>query len=103
MIVKTQTLRGFQQRLATESVSNLAGVLGRWILPRQRTALRQAGRRRRVFTPLATFWNFLAQVLSPSQPCRETVRPHPSGPSGSTPSRPLLLHRCLLPGPASIT
>jgi len=74
MIGKTQTLRGFQQRLAAESVSNLAGVLGRWILPVQRSALRHGGRRRRVFTPLATFWNFLAQVLSPSQPCRETVR-----------------------------
>lgn len=74
MIGKAQTLRGFQQRLAAESVSNLAGVLGRWILPAQRTALRQGGRRRRVFTPLATFWNFLAQVLSPPQPCRETVR-----------------------------
>lgn len=67
-------LNGFHRRLAGESLSNLAGVLGQWIPPRQRTLLRQSGRRRRVFTPMATFWNFLAQVLSPAQPCREAVR-----------------------------
>ena len=70
----TAGLRGFQRRLAAESVSNLAGVLGRWIPARQHQCLRRCGRRRRLFPPLATFWNFLAQVLSPPQPCRETVR-----------------------------
>lgn len=67
-------LNGFHGRLAGESLSNLAGVLGQWIPHQQRTLLRQGGRRKRVFTPMATFWNFLAQVLSPRQPCRETVR-----------------------------
>ena len=70
----TAGLRGFQRRLAAESVSNLAGVLGRWIPARQHQCLRRCGRRRRLFPPLASFWNFLAQVLSPPQPCRETVR-----------------------------
>jgi hypothetical protein len=30
--------------------------------------------RRRVFTPAATFWLFLSQVLGPARACRETVR-----------------------------
>ena len=67
-------LNGFHQRLAGESLSNLAGVLGHWIPHQQRTLLRKNGHRKRVFTSMATFWNFLAQVLSPAQPCRETVR-----------------------------
>ena len=67
-------LKGFHRRLAGESLSNLAGVLGQWITHQQRTLLRQSGRRKRVFTPMATFWNFLTQVLSPAEPCRETVR-----------------------------
>ncbi len=67
-------LYGFHQRLAGESLSNLAGVLGQWIPLELRTRLRRSGRRQRVFTPMTTFWNFLAQVLSPAQPCRETVR-----------------------------
>jgi hypothetical protein len=55
-------------------MSNLAGILGHWI-PRQQIArLRCCGQRQRVFTPLTTFWSFLSQVLSPAQPCRETVR-----------------------------
>jgi hypothetical protein len=30
--------------------------------------------RERVFSPPVTFWAFVAQVLSPESPCRETVR-----------------------------
>jgi len=33
-----------------------------------------SGSRRRVFTPDATFWLFLAQVLGPARACREAVR-----------------------------
>lgn len=74
MAVRGKALECFQQRLAGESLSNLAGVLGRLIPLRQRMRLRRCGQRKRVFTPMTTFWNFLAQVLSPAQPCRETVR-----------------------------
>jgi DDE family transposase len=67
-------LHHFHRRLAGEALSHLGGILGDWIPQRQLDRLRQCGRRRRVFTPMATFWSFLAQVLSPAQPCRETVR-----------------------------
>lgn len=74
MAVYRQALQCFHLRLAGESMSDLAGVVGHWISAQQRTHLRRSGRRKRLFTPMATFWNFLAQVLSPGQPCRETVR-----------------------------
>ena len=74
MAVYGKALKYFHQRLAGEALSNLAGVLGPWIPNRQRTRLRSCGQRKRVYTPMTTFWNFLAQVLSPAQPCRETVR-----------------------------
>jgi len=74
MTVYRNVLRGFHQRLAGEALCNLAGVAGHWIPSDLRTRLRRSGQRKRVFTPMATFWNFLAQVLSPAQPCRETVR-----------------------------
>jgi hypothetical protein len=32
------------------------------------------GSRQRLFSPLITFWAFLAQVLSPNSPCREALR-----------------------------
>lgn len=67
-------LRSFHRRLAAEACSSLAGVVGDLISVRQLDRLRASGCRRRVFTPAATFWSFLAQVLSPTQPCRETVR-----------------------------
>jgi hypothetical protein len=67
-------LHHFHRRLAGEAMSNLAGVLAGLIPPQQLDRLRRFGCRRRVFTPAATFWSFLAQVLSPAQPCRETVR-----------------------------
>jgi hypothetical protein len=67
-------LQIFHQRLAGESFSHLAGILGGWICTQERTLLRNSGKRRCVFSPMTTFWNFLAQVLTPAQPCRETVR-----------------------------
>lgn len=74
MALHRSVLHQFHRRMQAEAVSNLAGVLGGLIPKRQLEQLRHSGRRRRVFTPLTTFWNFLAQVLSPGQPCRETVR-----------------------------
>ena len=74
MVLYGSLLQRFHRRLAGEALSNLAGIFGD-LLPKQLLdQLRQSGHRKRVFTPLATFWNFLSQVLSPGQPCRETVR-----------------------------
>ena len=67
-------LERFHRRLAGEALCDLAGVLGRLIPARELTHLRRSARRKRVFTPMTTFWSFLAQVLNPGQPCRETVR-----------------------------
>lgn len=67
-------LHFFQQRLAGEALSNLAGIVGHCIPDQLLARLSNCGQRQRLFTPLATFWNFLLQVLSPGQPCRETVR-----------------------------
>ena len=74
MTVYRKMLPGFHQRLAGEALSNWAGVVGPWIPLQQRKQLRRSGERKRIFTPMTTFWNFLAQVLSPAQPCREAVR-----------------------------
>jgi hypothetical protein len=67
-------LHSFHRRLAGEALSSLAGVVGNLIPEQQFDCLRRSGRRRRLFTQTATFWSFLAQVLSPAQVCRETVR-----------------------------
>jgi hypothetical protein len=67
-------LQSFHRRLAGEALSSVAGVVGDLIPTLQIERLRASSRRRRVFTPIATFWSFLTQVLSPMQPCRETVR-----------------------------
>lgn len=74
MKYRSRGLEGFHRRLASESFSSLAGLLGGWIPAEQRAELRRSGHRKRTFTPMTTFWNFLAQVLSPNQPCREVVR-----------------------------
>ena len=74
MILYRSSLQRFHRRLAGEALSNLAGLLGDLIPQQQLDQLRHSGLRQRVFTPLVTFWNFLSQVLSPGQPCRETVR-----------------------------
>ena len=67
-------LEQFHRRLAGESLSNLAGVLGAIIPAEILDLLRDNGQRQCVFTPIITFWSFLSQVLSPRQPCREAVR-----------------------------
>ena len=64
----------FHRRLAAEALSDLAGFASPWIPAPARNRLRRSGRRRRLYTPLRTFWNFLAQVLTPGQPCRAAVR-----------------------------
>ena len=64
----------YHRRLAGESASTLAGVIGRLIPKDGMIRLRTGTKRRRVFTPVVTFWNFLAQTLSPGQACRETVQ-----------------------------
>ena len=69
----------FHRRLAGLAISDLAGILGGLMPQLQLDQLRRCGRRKRVFTPLVTFWSFLAQVLSPAQPCRETVRQTQAG------------------------
>ena len=67
-------LEQFRRRMAGTSGCELAGVLGALVPPAEMRALKHAGVRRRVFTPTSTFWEFLAQVLSPGQSCREVVR-----------------------------
>jgi hypothetical protein len=74
MVSSRGSLPFFHQRLAGESFSNLAGILGDWVPTQKQILLRGSGKRCCVFSPMTTFWNFLAQVLSPAQPCRETVR-----------------------------
>jgi len=46
------------------------------LFPERLLELNQEGvnSRERVFSPQVTFWAFVAQVLSPASPCRETVR-----------------------------
>ena len=74
MIPYRGLLQHFHGRLAGESLSNLAGVLGCWIPIQQLTRLRGCAKRRCMFSPMTTFWNFLVQVITPAQPCRKTVR-----------------------------
>jgi hypothetical protein len=74
MVIFSSSLQRFHRQLAGEALSNLAGILGTLIPKQQLDQLRQSGLRKRVFPPLVTFWNFLSQVLSPGQPCREAVR-----------------------------
>jgi len=74
MVVCGNALPRFRQRLAGEALNDLAGIVGDRIPAGLLAQLRACGTRRRVFTPMATFWTFLAQVLTPTQPCREAVR-----------------------------
>jgi hypothetical protein len=67
-------LHSFQQRLAAEAFSNLAGIVGHLLPATLMERLSHEGQRRRLFAALTTFWGFLAQVLSPGQPCREALR-----------------------------
>ncbi len=67
-------LVSYHHRLAGAGGSELAGVLGPLLPPAALRGLARKRVRRRVYTPLHTFWAFLAQVLSPGQSCREAVR-----------------------------
>jgi hypothetical protein len=61
--------------LRADSLSQLREAFGSMIpdalLSRENQG---AGSRQRLFSPLITFWAFLAQVLSPNSACREAVR-----------------------------
>ncbi len=63
------------QAAHAESLCQLRSALGPMVpdalLPCQESG---AGSRVRVFSPLITFWAFLAQVLSPNSACREALR-----------------------------
>jgi hypothetical protein len=67
-------LMGFRSRLAGRNASDLCGVLSGALPRASLRAIEGAFPRRRVYTAATTFWGFLAQVLSPSESCRETVR-----------------------------
>jgi Transposase DDE domain len=58
-----------------ESLSQLRAAFGSMVpdalLSRENSG---AGSRERLFSPLITFWAFLAQVLSPNSACRESLR-----------------------------
>jgi hypothetical protein len=63
------------QAAHAESLSQLRAAFGSMVpdalLAREKSG---AGSRQRVFSPLVTFWAFLAQVLSPNSACREALR-----------------------------
>jgi Transposase DDE domain len=61
--------------LAADSLSELREAFGSMIPDALLGTQNQgAGSRQRLFSPLITFWAFLAQVLSPNSACREAVR-----------------------------
>lgn len=61
--------------LQADSLSQWREAFGAMIPDALLTCATQgAGSRERLFSPLITFWTFLAQVLSPNSPCREAVR-----------------------------
>lgn len=74
--------RGFNAALrarvfAADSLSQLHAAFGAMIPDALLAAQPQgAGSRQRLFSPLLTFWAFLAQVLSPHSACREGLA-HP--------------------------
>ena len=63
------------QAAHAESLSQLRAAFGSMVpdalLSREKSG---AGSRDRLFSPLITFWAFLAQVLSPNSACRESLR-----------------------------
>lgn len=61
--------------LAADSLCELREAFGSMIPDALLCTQNQgAGSRQRLFSPLITFWAFLAQVLSPNSACREAVR-----------------------------
>lgn len=70
-----QQLRAQAQTLEQASLCQLGKVCAPWVPARLlKPTERGAHSRRRFFPQGLTFWAFLAQVLSPESPCRETVR-----------------------------
>jgi hypothetical protein len=63
MAVYRGRLRHFQIRLAGDALADLAGIVGHFIPPLLLARLRTCGQRERLFSPLATFWNFLGTAL----------------------------------------
>ena len=57
----------------TDSISELRKALGQFVPDALLGRHTQCGRDR-LFSPLVTFWAFLAQVLSPQSACRDAVR-----------------------------
>jgi len=65
----SRPLRSHARRLAALPVKRLVSLAAPIL------RFRAAGKsRQRVFTPAATFWIFLSQVLSPTRTCREALR-----------------------------
>ncbi|HZD09306.1 MAG TPA: hypothetical protein VE176_13710, partial [Candidatus Limnocylindrales bacterium] len=61
--------------LQADSLSQWREAFGAMIPDALLSPTRQGvGSRERLFSPLITFWTFLAQVLCPNSPCREAVR-----------------------------
>jgi hypothetical protein len=70
-----QQLRAQAQTLEQASLCQLGQLCAPWVPARLlKPTERGAHSRRRFFPQALTFWAFLAQVLSPESPCRETVR-----------------------------
>jgi hypothetical protein len=67
-------LRDLQtQAGGSDAISELRKALGRFV-PDALLGRHIQGGRDRLFSPLVTFWAFLAQVLSPQSACRDAVR-----------------------------
>src|SRR5689334_11661096 len=64
-----------RQLLKADSISALREAFG-MIVPDPLLGPQPTGSasRQRLFSPLVTFWTFLAQVLSPQAACRDAVR-----------------------------
>lgn len=70
-----QQLRAQAQLLEQASLCQLGKLCAPWVPARLlKPTPRGAHSRRRFYPQAVTFWAFLAQVLSPESPCRETVR-----------------------------
>src|SRR5882757_564528 len=63
------------QNLPEPSLSNLQSAFGKFI-PQAQLSPTSSGvnSRQRIFTPLITFWAFLAQVLERGSSCRHALR-----------------------------
>lgn len=67
----TRSLGSARERLAAMPFADLVSLFGRWI---DFTVLDFSDQRRRLFPYQATFWLYLAQLLSPGMSCAEAVK-----------------------------